>query len=160
MLRDTILLWIFVIGLGLDLGAGMYESVIVVPLWTAGVPETLAAGNPYGRVAIDAGVRFWSRMTSTVAMIALVVLAFTLIWSGPQRDWQLFASVAELVAVAMTLFYFRPTLVRLFMGHGEGLSADAVKSTVKRWVMWSRVRILITLVAWCAAIEALILTRP
>lgn len=160
MLRNTVLLWIFVIALGLDLGAGIYESFIVVPLWTDGVPETLATGNPYGRVAIDAGVRFWSRMTSTVALIAILVLVFTLIWPGPQRTWQLVASVAELVAVAMTLFYFRPTLMRLFMGHGEGLSTDAIKSTVKRWRMWGRVRILITLVAWCAAIEALILTRP
>jgi hypothetical protein len=50
-----ITLWLFVIALGLDLGAGLYETRIVVPLWAGGVPETLAAGNPYGRVAIDAG---------------------------------------------------------------------------------------------------------
>jgi len=49
-----IALWLFVIALGIDLGAGVYEARIVVPLWANGVPETLAAGNPYGRVAIDA----------------------------------------------------------------------------------------------------------
>jgi hypothetical protein len=32
----------------------------------------------------------------------------------------------------MTLLYFRPTLVRLVMGHGAGLSPDAIASTVNR----------------------------
>ncbi|HEY9449668.1 MAG TPA: hypothetical protein VIQ60_07925 [Gemmatimonadaceae bacterium] len=61
----------------------------------------------------------------------------------------------DLGAVAMTLLYFRPTLVRLFMGHGEGLSADAIASTVRPWVMWSGVRIVVSLVVWCAALRAL-----
>ena len=159
MLRNTIVLWLFVIALGLDIGAGIYEARIVVPLWSADVPATLAAGNPYGRVAINAGILFWSRMTSVVALLALVTLAFSVRTPPPLRTWQIVASVAELVAVAMTLFYFRPTLVRLFMGHGEGLSPDAIRSTVGLWVMWSRVRIMVSLVAWCAAIQALVLSR-
>ena len=55
----------------------------------------------------------------------------------------------------MTLLYFTPTLVRLFMGHGAGMSAEVIASTVKRWVMWSNVRIVISFVAWCAALYAL-----
>jgi hypothetical protein len=69
-------LWLFVITLGLDLGAGLYEARIVVPLWAGGVPETLAAGNPYGRVAIDAGIRFWAHMTSATALFAILALVF------------------------------------------------------------------------------------
>ena len=158
MPRNTILLWLFVIALGLDIGAGIYEARIVVPLWSAGVPETLAAGNPYGRVAIDAGIRFWSIMTSLVAILALVTLVSSFRTPAPLRTWQIVASVAELAAVAMTLLYFRPVLVRLFMGHGEGLSTEAIRSTVGLWVMWSRVRIVVSLVAWCAAIQALVLS--
>jgi uncharacterized membrane protein len=41
------------------------------------------------------------------------------------------------------------------MGHGAGMSAEVIASTVKRWVMWSNVRIVISLVAWCAALRAL-----
>lgn len=67
-------LWVFVVALGLDLGAGIYEARIVVPLWAGGVPATLAAGNAYGRVAIDAGVRFWAYMTSAVALFAILSL--------------------------------------------------------------------------------------
>lgn len=150
-----IALWLFVIVLGLDLGAGVYESRIVVPLWANDVPATLAAGNPFGRVAIDAGVRFWAYMTTTVAILAVAALMFGLRTQPPQRTWQVVAAVVELCAVAMTLLYFRPTLVRLFMGHGAGLSADAIQSTVHLWVRLSLVRIVISLGAWCAALGAL-----
>ncbi|HEY3884262.1 MAG TPA: hypothetical protein VGL62_03570 [Vicinamibacterales bacterium] len=147
-----IILWLFVIVLGLDLGAGIYEARIVVPLWARGVPETLAAGNPYARVAIDAGMRFWAYMTSTVALVAILALISGFFAPAPQRAWQLAAAVVELGAVAMTLLYFRPTLVRLFMGHGAGLSTAAIQSTVHRWVSLSFVRIVISAVAWCVAL--------
>lgn len=153
-----ITLWLFVIALGLDLGAGVYEARIVVPLWASGIPDTLAAGNPYGRVAIDAGMRFWAYMTSAVALLVLLALAFGFAAPPAQRVWQIFACVVELVAVAMTLLYFRPTLVRLFMGHGAGLSREAIASMVRTWVMWSRVRIVISLIAWCTSLYALSLT--
>lgn len=72
-----------------------------------------------------------------------------------QRAWRTFAAVAELAVVAGTLLYFRSTLVRLFMSHGAGLSPAAVASTVRRWVMWSRFRIAVSFIAWCAALSAL-----
>jgi hypothetical protein len=136
----------------------VYEARIVVPLWASGVPETLAAGNPYGRVAINAGMRFWAYMTSAVAIFAILSLVFGFWAPSPQRAWRTFAAVAELAAVAMTLLYFRPTLVKLFMGHGAGLSAGDITSTVRRWVMLSRVRIAVSLLAWCAALSALSLS--
>ena len=155
-----ITLWLLVIALGLDLGAGIYEARIVVPLWANGVPATLAAGNPFARVAIDAGMHFWKYMTSVVALLALAALVFGLRTSAPERVWRTVASVAELCVVATTLLYFRPTLVRLFMGHGEGLSDAAILSIVRRWVALSRVRIVVSFGAWCAALVALAVARP
>lgn len=155
-----ITLWLFVIALGLDLGAGMYEARIVVPLWATGVPATLAAGNPFARVAIDAGMNFWKYMTSTVAILALAALVFGLRTPSPERTWRIIATVLELCVVAMTLFYFRPTLVRLFMGHGAGLSESVLTSTVHRWVLLSRVRIALSFCAWVAALAALTVAPP
>jgi hypothetical protein len=70
-----LILWLFVIVLGVNLGAGAPETRIVVPLWASGVPDTLAEGNPYGRVAIDAGIRFWAFVTSAALVLAILVLA-------------------------------------------------------------------------------------
>ncbi len=152
-----ITLWLFVIALGLDLGAGIYEARIVVPLWSGGIPETLSGGNPYARVAINAGMRFWAYMTPAVAVLAAAALLFGLRTPDPQRAWRTFAAIAELCVVAMTLLYFRPTLVRLFMGGAAGLSPAALHSTVHRWVALSGVRIAVSIVAWCAALRALVL---
>ena len=109
-------------------------------------------------MAIDAGMRFWAYVTSAVMILALLALLFGFRAPEPQRTWRTVAAALELAVVASTLLYFRPTLVRLFMGHGAGLSSDALRSTVSRWVMWSRLRILASFVAWCAALGALTLS--
>ena len=153
-----LILWLFVIILGVNLGAGLYETRIVVPLWAGGVPETLAEGNPYGRVAIDAGVRFWAFVTSAALILAIVALASAFWAPVVVRGWLIGAAVIEIVAVAWTLLYFRPTLIRLFMHHGEGMSADRIVSDVQRWVMLNNVRMVIVLVALCAALRALSLS--
>lgn len=153
-----ITLWLFVIALGLNLGAGLYETRVVVPLWSGGVPDTLAADNPYARVAIDAGMHFWAFLTPAVAGLAVLALIAGLRTAAPQFGWRLFAEVAELCVVASTLLYFRPTLVRLFMGHGAGIAPASLSATVQTWVRWSLVRVGISFVAWCAALRALSLT--
>ena len=128
---DGITLWLFVVALGLDLGAGVYESRIVVPLWADGVPATLAEGNPFARVAIDAGMRFWKYMTSAVALLAIGALVFGLHTATAERLWRTVGAVTELCVIAWTLFYFRPTLIRLFMGHGAGLADADLRSIVR-----------------------------
>lgn len=150
-----IALWLLVILLGLELGAGLYETRIVVPLWSAGVPETLAEGNPFGRVAIDAGMRLWAILTSAVALLAVVALVLGFWAAAPQRGWQIAAAIIELLVVAATLGYFRPVLIRLFMGHGAGLSRSEIVAIVNRWVMLSRVRVVVSLIAWLVALYAL-----
>lgn len=153
-----LILWLFVIVLGVNLGAGLYEARVVVPLWASGVPETLADGNPYGRVAIDAGIRFWAFVTSAALVVAILALVSAYWAPVVVREWLIGAAVIEIIAVAWTLLYFRPTLIRLFMHHGAGMSADRIVADVQRWVMLNNVRTVIVLVAWCAAIRALSLS--
>ncbi len=148
-------LWFLVVLLGLDLGAGIYEARVVVPLWSRDVPATLQAGNPFGQVALNAGVGFWAYLTSAVAIAAILALGFGLGTPMPERAWRTVAAGGELLVVGSTLLYFRPTLVRLFMGHGAGMSSGEIATTVQRWVMWSRVRIVVSLAAWICALCAL-----
>jgi len=145
--------WLFVIGLGLDIGAGLYESVVVVPFWSRGVPGTLAEGSPFAQVAIRAGVHFWSLVTPAVAVLALATLFVGLRSAPPAGRWMIVAAVAELCAAASTLFYFRPTLINLLLTHGAGLSSDAIAATVNRWVALSWIRVAISAFAWLSALR-------
>ncbi len=51
-----ILLWLFVLNLGITLGAGLYEMRVVVPLWASAPPASI--GHP------DSGRRFWAFVTT------------------------------------------------------------------------------------------------
>ena len=129
---SRITLWLFVVALGLEVGAGLYEMCIVVPLWSGGVPATLEAGSAYRRVAVDAGMHFWSFVTPVAGLLAVAALITGLRAPEPRLWWRVLACIAELAVLATTLIYFRPTLVRLFQGHGAGLSTAAIEATAGR----------------------------
>ncbi|HEX5476120.1 MAG TPA: hypothetical protein VFX12_15790 [Vicinamibacterales bacterium] len=149
-------LWVFVVLVGLDLGAGLYETRVVVPLWTAGVPGTLAPGNPYGLIAARAGLHFWAVLSPLVAIATVLALVAGFRAPRPQFTWRLVATILELIVVASTLAYFAPTARRLLMTHGAGLDAASLTSVVHRWVVLNRVRVAVTAVAWAAGLGALV----
>ena len=36
---STLLLWLFVMNLGISFGAGLYEKIIILPMWFTKFPE-------------------------------------------------------------------------------------------------------------------------
>lgn len=64
---STILLWLFVINLGIAFGAGLYEHRIVVSRWISSSPETGAHWNAEAVRQDDTGLRFWAFVTFPVS---------------------------------------------------------------------------------------------
>jgi hypothetical protein len=63
-----VLLWLFVINLGIALGAGIYESRVVIPLWENTPPQTWP----------NTGLLFWVYVTTvplTLLTLANLVAA-------------------------------------------------------------------------------------
>jgi hypothetical protein len=58
-----LLLWLFVINLGIAFGAGLYESRIVVPQWLEALPEGEYQWNAAAARQADTGLRFWVYVT-------------------------------------------------------------------------------------------------
>jgi hypothetical protein len=52
------LLWLFVINLGIALGAGLYESRIVVPQWIGSSRDAVRRWNADAARRDDVGLRF------------------------------------------------------------------------------------------------------
>ena len=82
-------LWLFVIGTSFILGAGLYETLVVVPFWSAGAPASLAEGNPLLQVHVRAGHVFWQHFTPVLGLITLLAMltsfgahAAAVIWHG------------------------------------------------------------------------------
>src|SRR5438876_117396 len=60
----TIVLWLFVINLGIAFGAGLYEARIVVPQWLSPSPESGLSWNAELARQSNTGMRFWVYVTT------------------------------------------------------------------------------------------------
>ena len=140
------LLCLFIISLGIAFGAGLYESRVVVPMWTSDPPASLASP--------DRGHRFWAFVTTgPLTLLTVANLVAALRTQGPARAWWLTAAIVTLVERAATFGYFIPTIIRL--QRTPTLTQTAVRTALARWVRLNYVRNTLTLVAWIAALKVL-----
>ena len=152
----TALLWLFVINLGIALGAGLYEHRIVVPEWIGPGPDGLPRWDAEAARAADTGRRFWMFVTTgplTLLTIANLVNAWRS--KGPARRPWLVAACAASADRVLTFAYFIPVMVGLT---GALNSAEAV-ATAQLWSQLNYVRHLLVFGAWVAAIQALIVVH-
>ena len=122
----TILLWLFVINLGVAFGAGLYEHRIVVPRWIVSSPDT---GSHWLAEAVrqdDTGRRFWASVTTgPLTLLTLANLFAAWRAAAPVRAWWLAAALLALADRLFTFFYFIPTMVGL-MGAADSPESVAV----------------------------------
>ena len=60
------LIWLLVLLLGTSFGAGLYESLVVVPMWRESPPETW----------VNTGTAFWAFVTGGPLTLVLLVSLF------------------------------------------------------------------------------------
>src|SRR5260370_33339575 len=77
-MMSAVILWLFVIDLGIACGAGLYETRISVPRWLTGSPETGYRWNRAAALEDNDGLRVWaydSTMPLTLLTLASLVTA-------------------------------------------------------------------------------------
>ncbi len=154
-----IFLWLFVIALGIEIGAGLYETLVVMPLWTLAPPDSVNAyyqhnaANP--QFALNAGGRFWMFFTPLVGLLAIATLLSGLRTRPEHRKWRIAGTVLTLIVVMFTFVWFVPNIIQLT---GEGvmaMSSDEVTSLTNWWVRLNWVRAVLYLAGWLTALRAL-----
>ncbi|MDO7853811.1 DUF1772 domain-containing protein [Hymenobacter convexus] len=150
-LFSEILLWLFVLDLGVAFGAGLYETRIVLPLWF----EPTADGYRVDGAAMlrtDVGRRFWGpAATLPLTLLTLANLALACLAPPLRHDWWLAAALLALAERLSTFAFFIPMALRL-------QRAPASAATARRAAWWVRLnygRIFLTLLAWLAALYTL-----
>jgi hypothetical protein len=157
MSSARVVLFLFVINLGIVFGAGLYESVIVLPQWVAVDVNGGRHWNAEAALAADTGQRFWV----FVSTIPLTILAGTNLWialrrcEGMLRKWWMSGAVLSLVERVMTITYFIPVMVTLMASSD---TPEAVASA-HRWINLNYVRHGLVLGAWLAALRTFALAQ-
>ncbi|VTR91061.1 Uncharacterized protein OS=Mycobacterium phlei RIVM601174 GN=MPHLEI_00385 PE=4 SV=1 [Gemmata massiliana] len=149
-------LWALILWSGVQLGAGLYEHRVVIPLWSVSpAPDTL------GHRLADSGhtgssMRFWPFVSPVVFLLA--VLNAVLAWrhTGPAQPWWLFSSVLFIVESIATYAYFVPTMLS-FMHRADTYTTEQLTRAVSRWCSLSTLRLWAAIPAWLAAVKAVTL---
>ena len=154
-----IILFIFVAALGIELGAGLYETFVVMPAWVSSPPESvigyyrLNAANP--QFALNAGPRFWMFMTPFVGLMALLALVTSFRTRPEHRKWRLAGTILALIVVAATFAWFVPNIIRLHSEAVLTMSGEQVTSLTNWWANLNWVRVVVYSAGWLAALKAL-----
>ena len=144
---SIVLLWLFVMLLGISVGAGLYEAHVMLPIWATTPPESW----------INTGTRFWAFVTT--GPLTLTVLAgLWFAWRSPRpvRPWWVAAVAVATIERMATFGYFIPTLAPL-MGQPNA-DATAVSATLETWELLNHGRHLLSVGAWLLALKALSFT--
>ena len=153
-----IFMWLFVVVLGIEIGAGLYETLVVLPIWTASPPDTVIAyfnhnvANP--AFVLNTGGRFWMFFTPMVGLLSITVL-ITAFWTrGAHRKWRLVAGALALIVVAATFAWFVPNIIKLNSEAVLTMPREHVASLANAWVTLNWVRVVVYLSAWFAGLKA------
>ncbi len=145
-----ILLWLFVLNLGVVFGAGIYEARISIARWIG--PSQASGPGWHAEEALrdDTGRRFWA-FTTTIPLTLLTLANLWAAWqsAGPIRMWWLTAALAALADRMFTFTYFIPRMVGLL----RAADSPEVRAKMTRWANLNYVRLLLVLVAWLAALQ-------
>jgi len=147
---SEILLWSFVLNLGVVFGAGIYEARISVPRWLG--PSRAAGPGWHTEEALrdDTGRRFWA-FTTTVPLTLLTLANLWVGWRSPDpiRIWWMTAALVALADRVVTFAYFIPRMVGLM----RAADSPETRARMRQWANSNYGRQLLVLVAWLAALK-------
>jgi hypothetical protein len=148
---SRIFLWLFVINLGLALGAGLYESRIAVPHWISKGADDELHWNAEAARRDNTGLGFWVFVTTVpLTLLTFGNLATALGAAPPLRAWWLGAVAGALLDRVMTFSYFIPTMIWLM----QAADSPAAAAAASWWSSLNYVRHALLLGAWLSALRA------
>jgi hypothetical protein len=150
-----ILLIAFIINLGITLGAGLYETRIVLPLWFRRTANRDYRVDVEAMHVIDPGRKFWAFVTTIpLTLLTIVNLVFAYKAMAPLHDWWICATIIVLFERIGTFTFFIPTIIKL--QKAENLPVTKTTGMASLWIRLNYVRNALTLAALLFSLEALV----
>jgi hypothetical protein len=155
-MNRTLWLWLLVIFVGIQFGAGWYEKLAIVPLWAdTSADQVLAAVERSGMKR--AGRVFWPFVSPVVALLAVINLVVAWRSNIAYRLWWLAAGAAMTVYALASYGYFVPQMLA-FQSGGESWTASEIETFVSWWTGPNYARMTMGGIGWLCALRALSLS--
>lgn len=146
------MLWIAVIAWGFWLGGLIYEMVVIIPLGSANLPNSVLEWNARPNFAVNP-TSFY--LPTVITLILSSLLATVLNWkSRNQRIWLILSTVCVITAFVFTLLYFFPKNDVLFRNQVSGLSGDEITAIANAWIRGNYLRVVMLIVGFFSALKA------
>lgn len=155
----TIILWLFIVMLGIIIGGGLYEARVLVPLWSSDAPSSVVSYYQHNtaapQFAPDQGGRFWIFATPVGTLLAVATLVSAYWTPGRHRRWRVAAALISLATFVATFAWFVPNIMLLSSASVLTMGADEIARLASLWTTLNWVRAAAMTGAWLAALRAL-----
>ncbi|MGW4849584.1 DUF1772 domain-containing protein [Nocardia brasiliensis] len=153
----AIALWLLVIFVGIQFGAGWYEKLSVIPMWDNARPDELLPAMEASGFK-KAGRAFWPFVSPVVAVLSLVNLYLAWRTPGAFHRWWITGAAIMLGYSVSTYAYFA-TQMLIFQSKGTSWSPERIESFVDTWTTLNYPRMVIGAIGWLCALRALSLSE-
>lgn len=147
------LLFIYAFVLGIYLGGAIFETVVIMPMWTA----SAAAARYFNQNPLS--VFNTGNFFFVVAPLSTLLSIVTLIagWRAPRpvRFWLRLAIIPFLIVFLATAFYFVPEQVAIKGETAQNLSDAELTARAHRWVSLNWIRFGLAFPTWVMTLHAL-----
>lgn len=145
--------WLFVITTGILFGGSIFEGVVVTPMWSHNLPDSVRQWT-YGGVQVP----FFAVATPLYGLFSIALIAFSFGMPAKQRKLALIAGVLGVLVIAMTFAFFLPILQQTEVNQGAGLSGEEITRLVTQFKTWHWGRWATIAVSWLLGLRALSLS--
>jgi Domain of unknown function (DUF1772) len=151
---SEILLWVYVVMVGVLMGGGLFERAVLVHVWSSDPPDSVRSWNPNPKYALDPPRRFFMYVTLPVMILTPWNAFYAWRSAGPMRFWLLLSAGLVMFVIIITVGYFAPVMISLTERKGEGMDSETIVRKVRTWVTLQYFRLGILLLGWLAALQA------
>ena len=149
-----IVLWLWVLAVTILMGGGIFEHLVLTPLWAGSPPESVTQWQ-YGVVQ----AKFFGLVSPLCFLLSLALIIASWWMPRQQRKWALVAGISMLVLGVATFTFFLPILHKTQATRGSGLSGEEITRLVNQFKVGNLARWMLSIGGWAAGWRALSLSR-
>lgn len=131
----------------------MYEMVVILPLWSSALPESVFEWNSRPQFLINP-TRFYLPVALACVLSSLGALIAA--WKIG-RNWHrhLISAASAIATLGFTLAFFFSKNEVLFRNRHGGLGGEEIKAIADAWIAGNWVRVVIMAIGFLASLSAL-----